>query len=157
MDILAASENPISASLSNFAEHHFELDGIKIRSMESFLQSLKLGNKKDQEVLCTWYGYRAQKFGKTIDWWTTNILYWDNNEIDRFSEEYQELLNRAYDALYQNEDFRLSLKLTGNSKLTHRIGIRDNTRTILTEQEFISRLIKLRKDGFLINKPKALF
>lgn len=58
---------------------------------------------------------------------------------------YQELLDRAYEALNQNSGFRKALEATGDSSLTHSIGKSDPTHTILTTQEFCSRLLKLRE------------
>jgi hypothetical protein len=51
---------------------------------------------------------------------------------------------RAYDALSQNNDFKKALLATGQEILTHSIGKSDSSDTILTEEEFCSRLMKLR-------------
>jgi hypothetical protein len=161
MDIISNSKNEISRLLSNFAEHHFILDGVKIRSMESFLQSLKSRNNKDQEIICNWPGYKAKLFFKELKWYKLKDkdLYWKGKLYNRFRIEYQELLDKAYQAIYdQNEDFRNNLKLTKKEELTHKIGNSNSSFTILTEKEFINRLNKLRETGKLIkNKNKPLF
>ena len=154
MDIISNSENKLSATLSNFAEHYFELDGVKIKSMESFLQSLKVKNIKDQEIICSWPGYKAKRFFKQITD-HDGKLYWQGKEYNRMMKEYQELLDRAYNALFkQNEEFRNALLSTNDEKLTHNIGKSSRINTILTNGEFINRLTKLRKYGSLIQEEK---
>jgi hypothetical protein len=75
-------------------------------------------------------------------------LYWNGVEYPRKSKEYQELLDRAYFAMYeQSESFRRALKASGNSTLTHSIGRTKQSETVLTVKEFCSRLMKLRQLG----------
>jgi hypothetical protein len=66
-------------------------------------------------------------------------------KIDRHSQEYQDLLDRAYDALAKNGKFRKALLATGDSIITHSIGKRQPNRTILTVGEFCRRLMKIRE------------
>lgn len=143
MDIISNGKYP-SNKLSNFAIHPFELDGVKITSMEGFLQSLKFSNPAMQEHVCTLHGAAAKKKGYGKNWWTKRILYWRGEEIDRDGQEYQDLLDRAYFALAKNEGFRRALMATGHATLTHSIGKKKKSDTILTEQEFCSRLMKVR-------------
>jgi hypothetical protein len=75
----------------------------------------------------------------------TQTLWWKGIEIDRHGKEYQELLDKAYVALAQNQDFRDALIATGNAVLTHSIGKKNQRETILTEQEFCSRLMRVRE------------
>ena len=144
MDIGSGNGWPSSA-LSNFAAHPFEIDGVKCNSMEGFLQSLKFSNPEMQKEVCLLVGKTAKFKGKNKKWWRTQTLYWQGKEIARESEEYQNLLNRAYDALAQNSDFRRALVMTGNATLTHSIGKIKKTETVLTRQEFCSRLMNLRE------------
>jgi hypothetical protein len=64
---------------------------------------------------------------------------------ERDSKEYQRLIDKAYAALSENEGFRKALLATGDAVLTHSIGKKDITKTVLTEREFISRLNNIRK------------
>ena len=57
---------------------------------------------------------------------------------------YQDLLDKAYDALFENEGFKNALRASGNATFTHSIGKRNENETVLTTQEFCSRLTKLR-------------
>ena len=72
-------------------------------------------------------------------------LYWKGVEIDRHSEEYQKLSDKAFDALAKNTSFQKALIASGKSTLTHKIGKSKESETILTKREFISRLNKIRE------------
>lgn len=145
MDIGSGSGFP-SATLSNFAPHPFVIDGVECNSMEGFLQSLKFSNPEMQKEVCKLVGKAAKFKGKKKKWWRTQTLYWQGTEIPRDSEEYQKLLDRAFSALAQNSGFRAALLATGNSVLTHSIGKTKITETVLTRQEFCSRLTKIREE-----------
>lgn len=141
MDIKSNKKYPSSA-LSNFAPHPFELDGVKCSSMEGFLQSLKFKNPAMQEEVCKLVGFAAKKKGSKKNW--KDNLWWRGEPIDRFSDEYQELLDRAYDAMGENSSFRKALLASGDAVLTHSIGKRKKKDTILTVREFCGRLMMLR-------------
>ncbi len=144
MDIGSSKGWP-SSSLSNFAPHPFVIDNIECASMEGFLQSLKFKSPEIQIEVCKLIGKAAKFKGKKKKWWRDQTLYWQGESIKRDSEEYQELLRRAYDALFENEGFRRALEATKGATLTHSIGNNDIHRTVLTEREFISQLNRLRK------------
>ena len=143
MDIGSGTGYPSSA-LSNFAPHVFYIDGIKCNSMEGFLQSLKFKDPEMQKAVCLLVGKAAKFKGKKKKWYRTQILYWQGKEIARDSDEYQQLLDRAFNALSENEGFRKALLATGNATLTHSIGKNKINETVLTKQEFCSRLMKIR-------------
>ena len=143
MDIGSKCGYPAS-SLSNFAPHPFWIDGIKCNSMEGFLQALKFSNPEMQKHICTLIGFKAKMAGRGKKWWRTRKLYWQGREIDRDSDEYQVLLDVAYDALFQNEGFRKALRATGDAVLTHSIGKTSQKVTVLTQSEFCRRLTRLR-------------
>lgn len=143
MDIGSGNSYPSNA-LSNFAPHPFIIDGVECASMEGFLQSLKFKNPEMQKHVCTLVGKAAKFKGKDKKWWKEQKLYWQGKEYARESEEYQLLLNRAYNALYQNTGFRAALEASKPAILTHSIGKNDETHTVLTQSEFCGRLMKLR-------------
>ena len=72
-----------------------------------------------------------------------------NYTYKRDSEEYKNLLNRAYNRLYTNEKFRKALEATNGSNIEHSIGKTKQSETVLTKQEFCSRLMYLRDHGKL--------
>lgn len=143
MDIGSGSGFP-SATLSNFSPHPFIFDGVECNSMEGLLQSFKFSNPEMQKEVCKLVGKQAKFKGKKKKWFRTQILYWQGKEFKRDSEEYQELLDRAFDALATNEGFKKALLATGNSTLTHSIGKTKQSETVLTRTEFCSRLTKIR-------------
>lgn len=143
MDIGSKCGYPSSA-LSNFAPHPFEIDGVKCASMEGFLQSLKFSNPEMQKHICTLVGFKAKMAGKEKKWFRTQTLYWQGVEYKRDSQEYQDLLDRAYAALFANEGFRKALAATGDAVLTHSIGKTSENVTVLTRSEFCGRLMRLR-------------
>ena len=143
MDIGSGTGFP-SASLSNFAPHTFVIDGVECASMEGFLQSLKFSNPEMQKEVCKLVGKAAKFKGKKKKWWKTQTLFWQGQSFKRDSQEYQELLDRAFDALSQNSSFQKALLATKGATLTHSIGKTKITETVLTIQEFISRLNRIR-------------
>lgn len=143
MDIGSGRGYPEDA-LSNFSPHAFIIDSVECASMEGFLQSLKFSNPDMQIEVCKLVGKAAKFKGKKKKWYRTQTLYWRGVSIKRDSQEYQELLDRAFDALGENKSFQKALLATGNATLTHSIGKRKTNETVLTVQEFISRLYKLR-------------
>ena len=144
MDIGSGTGYPSSA-LSNFAPHSFVFDGVECASMEGFLQSLKFQDPEMQKHVCTLVGRKAKFKGKRKKWFKTQTLYWQGEEIPRDSDRYQELLDQAFEVLSQNEGFRRALLATQNATLTHSIGKNKKSETILTKNEFTSRLTKIRK------------
>jgi hypothetical protein len=112
--------------------------------MEGFLQSIKFKDVEMQKSVCLLVGKAAKFKGKKKKWWKTQTLHWQGQEFKRDSEEYQELLDRAFDALAQNTGFQKALLATGTAPLEHSIGKSKITETVLTRQEFCSRLTKIR-------------
>jgi predicted NAD-dependent protein-ADP-ribosyltransferase YbiA (DUF1768 family) len=157
MDIGSSNGFP-AGTLSNFAPHPFVIDGVECNSMEGFLQSLKFESVEMQRYVCTLVGKAAKFKGKKKKWFQKQELYWNGQTFKRDSEEYQNLLNRAYNALYENAKFRKALEATGHATLTHSIGKNKKSETVLTTQEFCSRLTHLRDKGKLpVGMPKPLF
>lgn len=143
MDIGSGNGYP-SAALSNFAPHPFVFDGVECNSMEGLLQSFKFSNIEMQKEVCKLVGKQAKFKGKTKKWFKTQTLYWQGKEFKRDSEEYQKLLDRAYDALSTNDGFKRALLATGSANLTHSIGKTKQSETILTRSEFCTRLMLIR-------------
>jgi len=144
LDIKAKAPFPAGA-LSNFAPHAFVIDGVACKSMEGFLQSLRIEDVAEQQRVCGLVGGEAQATGRRYDWSMSGTLWWRGTPIDRLGEAYQRLLDRAYEALLvQSSKFRAALAATGDARLTHKSGKIDPCVTILTEEEFCSRLKRLR-------------
>ena len=144
MDIRSGCGYPGSA-LSNFAPHPFIFRGIEIASMEGFLQGLKFKNPEMQKYVFSLVGKMAKYKGKEKNWKRDGLLYFQGEAVDRFSDDYQLLLDEAYNALFsQNESARKALLATGNAVLEHSIGRSKEQDTILTRSEFCGRLMRIR-------------
>lgn len=145
MDIKSGRTYP-SKALSNFAPHPFKFDGVLCNSMEGLLQSFKFKNPDMQVEICKLIGLAALRKGRTKNWKVRQILYWQGVEYKRTGLGYQQLLDNAYDALALNTAFRKALLASGESTLTHSIGKRKESDTVLTQKEFCSRLLRIRKE-----------
>ena len=133
-----------SGVLSNLCSNAFRLDGVLCNSMEGFLQSLKHQDIDKQRQLCQMKGGNARKRSVT-SWQTDQIIWWRGIAIDRQSQDYQRLLHRAYQAMFdQNERFRAALMATRGITLTHTTGETDPFKTILTASELCSILTEIR-------------
>jgi len=156
MDIGSGNKYP-AGKLSNFSPHPFTIDGVKCNSMEGFLQSLKFKSIEMQTEVCTMVGYAAKKKGAPKKWQRTQTLYWKGVSIKRVSDEYQILLDKAYNALNENEGFRRALTATNKAVLKHSIGRTSPAETVLTRREFCSRLTYLRDYGPLPTRATEYF
>lgn len=147
VDIHSKGEYP-SCALSNFAEYEFFIDNVKCAGMEGFLQSLKFRSVRKQKQVCLLSGKEAKYSTRhtlaQLRWRMTHKLYWQGKRINRLSDEYQKLLDRAYEALSENVNFQAALKVSLPYRLTHSIGKTDMRKTVLTEYELISRLERIR-------------
>lgn len=144
MDIGSKAKYPANA-LSNFAPHHFELHGIPINSMEGLLQSFKFKDANMQKEICLLVGIGAKRAGSKKKWQRDQMLHWQGVEYPRKSAEYQQLLDDAFQALFtQNEKARKALLATHKAVLKHSIGRSKKEETVLTRQEFCSRLTTIR-------------
>jgi len=144
MDISSRGGYP-SNKLSNFAGHRFTLNGVQCNSMEGFLQSLKFKNPDMQKEVCLLVGIAAKRKGQNKQWKVKQILYWKGEPLKRKSMGYQALLDSAYlEMAKQSEGFRKALVASGVAVLRHSIGRRKENETVLTTQEFCSRLTNLR-------------
>ena len=126
-----------ACELSNFTPYSFV-------SMEALLQGLKFEGIEKQNKIFKLVGIQAKFKGKKRKWYLDQRLYWQGKPMMRDSEEYQSIVEEAFNALAQNNDFQRALLATGNRRLYHSIGKNDPTKTILTEEEFCSILTKIR-------------
>lgn len=143
MDIISNGKYPSNA-LSNFAPHPFTLDGVECNSMEGFLQSLKFFNPDMQKHVCSLVGRAAKRKGAKKDWTKKQVLFWQGEVLSRKGDDYQVLLDRAFLELSKNAKFAKALLATGDATLSHSLGKNKQSETVLTTQEFVSRLVKMR-------------
>lgn len=130
--------------LSNRCNNDFCFDGVQCGSMESFLQSLKYQDPVLQAKICI---EDAKYLGQydTSYWQKDQILWWKGEPIHRQSLKYIRLIYRAYSELYLwCGRFRDALMGSVGKKLLYDTGNDDKCRTVLTDNEFIHILTKLR-------------
>lgn len=146
MDIY--SKNPGAAgALSNFYPYQFSFDGVECASMEGLLQALLVSDVERQKQICGMVGREAKDWGaeQLVELGEIRRLWWGGKEYDRYSIEYQDLIDGMYDALAKNQEFKSALLSTGDELLTHSIASAEGpAETILTEEEFCLRLMSLR-------------
>jgi len=157
MDIRSGQEYP-SAALSNFAPHPFVFREVECASMEGLLQSLKFKNPDMQIEVCKLVGIAAKRKGQNKNWQESQTLYWQGQPIKRESKDYEALLDEAYEQLFiQNEKARRALLATRTAVLTHSIGRTNKKETVLTRQEFCSRLMTIRRRLQVTETTRGLF
>ena len=144
-DIGSTSEWP-AGELSNFTEHHFTYDSVQCFSMEGLLQALKYEDPRRQKEICRMVGREAKAMGNKCprNWKLSGMLFWQGYLFNRHGDEYQELLSEAYLAVSRNKKFRDALLATGDAQLIHTLGKDSPYKTVLTSDEFCSRLMVLR-------------
>ena len=151
IDIWSHSEYP-SQVLSNLCSNPFTFDGVQCGSMEGFLQSLKQPDHDKQWQICAMKGRNAKR-ASTARWQADQIVWWKGVAIDRQSEDFQQLIRHAYQAMFdQSERFRAALMATRGMRLYHSRGKSNPFKTILTEQEFCKILTDLRDNYDLRDK-----
>lgn len=142
------SSHPSARSLSNFTERPFVFDGVEVTSLESLLQSFKFPSVEKQAQICALPGYKAKLRGRKGNkrWQGSQMLHWNGSVYPRRSVAYQALVARAFDACFdQNSSFVDDLRALGRRHIRHSMGKSDMGRTVLTEQEFVDQLNRLRK------------
>lgn len=143
VDIWSKSDYPADV-LSNLCSNGFRFDEMVCGSMEGFLQSLKQKDKDKQRQICSMKGKNAKSMTSS-GWQTDQIVWWKGVAIDRQSEEFKQLVRRAYQAMFeQNERFRTALMSTREQILFHSRGESNPYKTILTEDELCQTLTELR-------------
>lgn len=146
LDISGRLSGP-AGRLSNFTARDFIFDCITCASLEGALQAFKFEDVKIQVAMCRLTGKEAQVRGQERNdaWKETQTLWWNGNNYPRESREYQTLLDRLYETVFQQDaSFRQDLWDSQGYFLRHSIGKHDPTDTILTELEFCHRLMMLR-------------
>lgn len=155
INIYSKSKNEVSRKLSNLYHNEFVFDGQTFPSFESFLQCLKFSDPDEQLAVASMCPREAKEKGQTRDWQMSGFLYWKGQAINRYGREYQQLLDRAYDALCENADFAEALRKSTGKLLIHTIGKNRRKDSVLTQVEFCSILMKKRRRLIKENRLNA--
>ncbi|AFL47710.1 hypothetical protein ZZ1p0215 [Acinetobacter phage ZZ1] len=143
-----------AGQLSNLTANPFIMDNMYFGSTEGFLQGLRESNPKRQKEIFAMHGIQAKTSGgiRPIKGQT---LYWKGQPFNRHSDFYQELLKRGFMCCFaQNEKYQKALYDSLGKELKHSIGKTDPYDTILTIEEFVGNLTRIREKyaEFLIKK-----
>jgi hypothetical protein len=144
----------IPGILSNLHPKAFIMNGLFYGSIEGFLQGLRCKDPVRQQEIFRLVGIQAKRTGYENPI-KNNTLYYKGLPFDRHSDYYQKLLDKAFMCCFvQNDIFQKALYDSVGHELAHSIGKTDPNDTILTNQEFLSRLDKIRTKHFLFLENK---
>lgn len=138
--------------LSNLFPYEFEFRGKKLHSIESFFQGIKFKDPIMQDYVFNYSGLNSNRVQVTsgYNWKETGILYWQGEEIDRYSTKYDDLVDELYISAIQNPLYRNVLK-NCERYILHSMGGAEKTDTVFTRYEFEKQLncLKdfLKKEG----------
>lgn len=153
IDIYSGHPGP-AGQLSNLAKNPFIMGGMYFGSTEGFLQGLRVQDPVKQQEIFKMHGIAAKRTGRDNPI-KNQTLYFKGHPFNRHSEFYQKLLDKAFMCCFvQNDAYQKALYDSVGHELRHSIGKSDPNDTILTEQEFISRLDTIRTKHFLFLENK---
>lgn len=134
-------KGPYAKVLSNLFPYEFEFKGKKMSSIESFFQGIKFRDVEMQNLVFSYHSLNSNyvKVCSEYDWKKTGILYWQGEEIDRYSKKYDDLVDELYISAIQNPLYRNILK-TCQKEIIHTMGAKEKTETVFTRYEFEKQL-----------------
>lgn len=132
---------PYAKTFSNLFHYEFEFRGKKLNSIESFFQGIKFKNIEMQNLVFSYHSLNSNyvKVCSGYDWKETGIVYWQGKEIDRYSSEYDDLVDELYISAIQNPLYRNLLK-NCNREIIHTMGAKEKSETVFTRYEFEKQL-----------------
>ncbi len=135
------AKNPLAKALSNLFPYEFDFKGHRLQSLESFFQGIKFPDPEIQKLVFSYQGINAVyiQVASDYDWKETGFLYWQGQKINRYSEEYDHLVDEVYIAAIQNPLFRQVLKKV-DRPILHSIGKTNKEETVFTRYEFEKQL-----------------
>ncbi len=130
-------KGPYAKVLSNLFPYEFEFRGKKLKSIESFFQGIKFKDINMQNLVFNYSGLDSNyvKVCSGYDWKENGILYFQGKEINRFSKEYDNLVDELYISAIQNPLYRNILKTTTRD-IIHTMGGKSKEETVFTRYEF---------------------
>lgn len=134
-------KGPYAKVLSNLFPYKFEFRGKELSSIESFFQGAKFKDIEMQNYVLEYSGLDSNriKVASDYNWRITGELYWQGKPIDRFSEEYDNLIDELYISAIQNPLYRNVLKKC-DKYILHAMGEKEKTETVFTRYEFEKQL-----------------
>lgn len=132
--------------LSNLFPYEFEFRGKTLQSIESFFQGIKFKDINMQNLVLNYSRLDSNhiKVASDCDWKQDGILYWQGEPINRYSEEYDNLVDEVYISAIQNPLYRNILK-NCERYILHSMGEIDKSKTVFTRYEFEKQLNCLKE------------
>ncbi len=142
-----------SKTLSNLFPYTFNFRGKELKSIEGFFQGIKFKDIKMQNMILEYSGVNAVyiKIASDYDWKEEGNIYWQGQAINRFSEEYDNLIDELYISAIQNPLYRNVLKKC-DKYILHEIGALNKEDSVFTRYEFEKQLNCLK--DFLKERDK---
>lgn len=134
-------KGPYAKVLSNLFPYEFEFRGKKLASIESFFQGIKFQDIEMQNLVFNYSGLDSNhvKVCSGYDWKETGLVYWQGKPINRYSEEYDDIVDELYISAIQNPLYRNALK-TCQREIIHLMGAKEKSETVFTRYEFEKQL-----------------
>ena len=130
-----------SKLLSNLFPYSFVFRDKNLNSIESFFFFFLFPDAKTQDLVFNYSGLDSNrvKSCSDYDWKENGIIYWQGQAIDRFSEEYENLVDEVYISAIQNPLYRNLLKKC-TKDIIHTMGESEKEKTVFTRYEFEKQL-----------------
>lgn len=142
---IGSGKGPSFSQLSSMAHHEFAIDGVKCKSLEGFIQSLKCEKASQQASVCSDKPKAAKERGKKlIAWESGGRVFWKGEAIDRHSLRHKDFIEGVVkEVARQCPVFRKALIETAGQPLTCP-GKSRESETPVTEAEFCHALTRAR-------------
>lgn len=144
LNIGSKSDDWRAKRLSNFSDDPFVLDGVRLASVEGFIQGTKFPeNDPRRERAFQSLGRKAKHFGRYAE---GKFVWWQGQTILFGSQEHHRLIERAIRAKFeQNPEALKALVTTKGMTLTHDLGHPESHNTSLPAKVFCDILTRIRE------------
>lgn len=134
-------KGPYAKVLSNLFPYQFIFKGKEMGSIEGFFQGIKFKDIEMQNLVIKYSRLDSNniKIASDYNWKESGIVYWQGKPIDRFSKEYDDLVDELYISAIQNQLYRSVLKQC-NKYILHEMGTLEKEKTVFTRYEFEKQL-----------------
>lgn len=134
-------KGPFAKVLSNLFPYEFIFEGKKMASIEGFFQGIKFKDINMQNLVLSYSGLPSNhiKIASDYNWKEKGIIYWQGKPIDRYSKEYDDLIDELYISAIQNPLYRNVLRKC-DKYILHEMGETNKEDTVFTRYEFEKQL-----------------
>jgi predicted NAD-dependent protein-ADP-ribosyltransferase YbiA (DUF1768 family) len=120
LNVVSTSADPVLATIGNFTDAPFDLDGERYRSIESFWQGLKFDDSAERRRIAQLPGAEARDIGDAKGYGAT--VTYAGREIAVGCPDHWALMARACEAKFtQDAAARAALLATGDRPLEHKV------------------------------------